>query len=98
MRSVERQVTKERTVFVLLDERQRVVGEVVGDVAFAAHGRAVMLEGRLEVFAPMTRSEAVVFVETARVRVIRPLAAVVPFGRIRSEERRVGKECRSRWT
>ena len=66
--------------------------EVVGDVAFAAHGLAVVFERRVEVFAPMAGGEAVVFVEAARVWMIRPLRAVVPFSK---SARRVarGLEC-----
>ena len=56
-----------------------MVGEVVGDVALAADELAVVLQRRVEVFAPVAGGEAVVLVEAAGVGVIGLLAAVVPF-------------------
>ena len=58
-----------------------MLGEIVGDVTFAADGLAVVFERRIEVFAPMAGGEAVIFLEAARVGMIRPLAAVVPFAK-----------------
>src|SRR6187399_1186649 len=79
MRRIERQITEEWLLLILLDEGERVVREIVGDVSFAAHGLTVVLERRIEVFAPVAGGKPVVFIEPARVRVVRPLAAVVPF-------------------
>ena len=79
MRGVEWEIAEKRTRFVRLDERKSVFGEIVGDIALAADELSVVLEWRSEILAPMTGSEAIVFVEAARVGMIRPLAAVVPF-------------------
>ena len=55
-----------------------MVGQVVGDVALAADGLAVVLERRVEVVAPVAGGEAVVFVEAAGVGMVGLLDAVVP--------------------
>ena len=64
---------------MLLDERDGVVGEVVGDEALAVHELPVVLQRRVEVVAPVAGGEAVVLVEAAAVRMVGLLRAVVPF-------------------
>ena len=81
VRRVERQVAEKGPPPVFLDERHRVVGQVVGDEAFAPDQLAVVVKRRIEVAAPVARGEAVVFIEAARVGMIRILAAVVPFAK-----------------
>ena len=78
VRGVVRQVAEERPGAVGLDERQRVVRQVVDDKALAAHQFPVVLQFRAEVVAPVARAEAVVLVESAGVGMVRPLEAVVP--------------------
>ena len=66
MRSIERQVAKEGAASVLLDELDRVVGEVVDDIPLALDDLAVVVEMRAELVAPVARAEPVVLVESAR--------------------------------
>src|SRR5437764_1104119 len=79
MGCVEGDVTEEWALFVLLDEFDRVLGEVINDESFALNEFAVVFERRVEVAAPVAGGESVVLVEAARVGMVRPLAAVVPF-------------------
>src|SRR5262245_14949577 len=79
VRRVVRYIAEEWPIAIRLDEGDRLVGQIVGDVAFAAHGLAIVFKRRIEVFAPMPGREAVVFLEAARVGMVGPLAAVVPF-------------------
>src|SRR5688572_1901331 len=94
MRRVVRDVAEKWLSLVFIDEGQRVVGEIVGDEAFSAHWLAVAFEGWIEIFAPMTGGEAVVFFKAPGVRMIRPLAAVMPFskgsGRVACRPKRIG--------
>src|SRR6185295_9845368 len=78
-RRVERQIAEKRPCLVLLNECHRMVREVVGNETFAAHELAVVFERRVEILAPVAGGEAVIFFKTTRVRMIRPLATVVPF-------------------
>ena len=78
VRCVEREVTEERTIFVLLDELHRVVRQVVRDIAFAADQLAVVIELRVEILSPVSGSKTVVFIETAGVRMIGKLRPVMP--------------------
>jgi hypothetical protein len=52
-----------------------------GDVAFASHNLAVVLEHGIEVVAPMARGESVVFIETAGVGMIGALGSVMPLAK-----------------
>jgi hypothetical protein len=61
-----------------LDEAAGVGGDVVGDVAPAADEPAVVLQGRIEIVAPMPFREAIEGVEAAGQRMVGPLGAVVP--------------------
>ena len=72
-------VAEKRFRAMALDEVEGAVGADIDDVAGGADHTAVFLEGRVEVFAPMAGGVAEVFVEAAGLRVVGPLAAVVPF-------------------
>ena len=48
MRGIERQVTKEGTIGVFIDERDRMIGQIVGDISLAAHQCAVVFQRRVE--------------------------------------------------
>lgn len=54
------------------------VGEIVDDEPAAPDWSAVVFERWIEVFAPVALSEPVELIEAARVRMVGPLAAVVP--------------------
>src|SRR4051812_34100966 len=56
-----------------------MVRQVVGNETFAAHGLAVMLERRIEILAPVAGREAVILLKAARIRMVGPLAAIMPF-------------------
>ena len=77
VRSVERQIAKERAILVPGDELHGVVGQIVGDVAFAADQLAVVIELGVEILSPVSGSETVVFVEAAGVRMIGKLRPVM---------------------
>src|SRR5205085_2768529 len=66
---------------VFLDERQRMIREIIGHEALAAGEPVIVLQWRIEILAPVTGRETVVFLETARVRMVGPLAAIVPFAK-----------------
>ena len=66
-------------LLVVLNELQRVVGEVIDDIAIAANFLTIVIQGRAEVMTPMAGGETVVFVEAAIVGVVGRLCAVVPF-------------------
>jgi hypothetical protein len=53
VRRIEWKVAEERSILVLLDELQRVIGEIVGDEPFASNRLPVMIERRIKVFTPM---------------------------------------------
>ena len=97
MRCRERDVAKERPVFVALDEVECPVGAHIDDIALGADHASVFLERRIEVLAPVARRVTKVLVEPAGQRVIRPLAAVVPFaeraGGVAGRFERVGDGC-----
>ena len=78
MRCTVGEIAEERLIFVLLNELQRVVGEVIDDVAIALNEFAVMVELRAEVVAPVARAKSVVFVEPPVVRMVWRLHSVVP--------------------
>ena len=80
MRRIVRQVGEEGLfrLHTLLDEGHGLVGEVVDAKALSLDQFAVPLEWRAEVVAPVAGAKAVVLLETAAVRVIRVLHAVVP--------------------
>src|SRR5207249_2019261 len=69
---------------VALNKRQRMVREIVRNIAPPARRLAVVIERRIEILAPMARSKTTELVEPARVRMIRPLAAIVPFAKAAS--------------
>src|SRR5262245_13315332 len=81
MRGVVRNVAEEGLFRVLIYEGERVIGKIICNEPFAANRQAIVFEGRIVVFAPMAGGEAVVFGEAARIGMIRPLAAVVPFAK-----------------
>ena len=73
----------------------RSLGALLTSVAVACHGGPRPL--RLGTTYTVQQSGALAVLETYWAGA--PLAVVVgPSGQIRSEERRVGKECRSRWS
>ncbi len=79
VRGGERDEGEERAVLVFVDEGEGAVGADVDDVAGGADHAAVVVEGRVEVFAPVAGGVAEVFVEAAGPGVVGPLGAVVPF-------------------
>ena len=81
MRRVVGHITEKAIVFVFLDEGHRLVRQIVGDVAFASHNLAVVLEHGIEVVAPMARGESVVFIEAAGVGMIGALGSVMPLAK-----------------
>ena len=74
-------VTKKRLIPMLLDEAQRMIGEIVNHITLAADSSAVVVQWWTEVVAPMAGGEAVEFVEAAIIRVIRCLCAIVPLSK-----------------
>ena len=78
MRRVVREIDEERAVLVFFNERQRAVCEVVDHIPLALHDLTVVLQHRVEVMPPVSRTEAVKLIEPAGVRVIGRLHAVVP--------------------
>src|SRR4029450_12909572 len=72
-------VAEEWPGFVFLDEAQCPIGADVDDITFRADHAPVLFEWRVQVFAPVPGRVTKVLVEAARHRMIRPLAAVVPF-------------------
>src|SRR5438270_6864340 len=81
MGRVERQIAKEGVVLILDYEIDGVIGEVVRDIARAAYQRAVVIKFRTEIQAPMAGCEAIIFVETAGVRMIWKLRPIVPLAK-----------------
>ena len=78
MRRGEGHVAQEGFALVAIDELQGLLGQDVDDVALGGLHDAIVLERRVEVFAPVSGSVAPEGIETAGERVIRPLATVVP--------------------
>ncbi|MBA7668601.1 hypothetical protein ES703_76714 [subsurface metagenome] len=74
-----RQVAEKRPVFVVLDERHGVFGQIVNDVPLSSHDSPVVFEDWVEIISPVPGAESVVFVEAAGVRMVGILGAVVPF-------------------
>ena len=64
---------------MLLDERQRVVRQIVDDEPLAADELAVVFQDRIEIVSPVAGAESVVLVEAPGVGMVRVLRAVVPF-------------------
>ncbi len=83
MRRIVRQIAEKGPIFILLDERQGVVGQIVDDVSLSSDDFAVVFEDRIEVVAPVARAEAVILIESAAVRMVGVLRAVVPFAECR---------------
>ena len=78
MRRGERDVAEEWLLAVPLHEAQRVLHEHIDDEALRLEHHAVFFERRIKILAPMAAGVADILVKTARTRVIRPLAAIVP--------------------
>src|SRR6185436_19795090 len=78
VRHIERHITEKGTFLVPLDELDGMVGEIVRDKTASANHAPVVLQRRIEIFAPMPGGEAVVFIQAPRIRMIGPLAAVMP--------------------
>ena len=79
VRSVVGHIAEEGAFFVRFDKGDGSIGEVIHDVAIAADFLAVVIERWAEVVSPVSRSEAVVFIEAAVVGMIRRLGPIVPF-------------------
>ena len=74
-------VTEEAIVLVFLDERYRLIRQIVGNIAFTLHNLAVVFEHGIEVVAPMARGESVIFIEAAGVGMIGALRSVMPLAK-----------------
>ena len=79
VRRREGHVAQEGLGFVAVDELQRLFGQDVDDVALRGFHHPVVLERGVEIFAPVAGRVAPEGIEAAGERVVRPLAAVVPF-------------------
>ena len=79
MGRVVRNVAEEWGFLIRFDKLDGLAGKVVDNVAFPTDSLAIMVEGRTEIVAPVSRSESVILVESAIDWVIGGLGAVVPF-------------------
>ena len=70
MRRVERQVTQERLVVMLVNESECVIGQIVREVSVPLHSEPVVIQRRAEVVPPVSRRETVELIESTVERVI----------------------------
>ena len=64
---------------IRLDERHRMIGQIVDDKAATFYRLTVVLQRRVEIVAPMSGGKPIVFREAAAVRMKRILRTAVPF-------------------
>ncbi len=79
MRRIVRQIKKKRAIFVVFDEINSPVGEIVYHKSVSFDDFAIVFEHGAEIISPVAGAKTIKIIKSARIGVVGWLHAVVPF-------------------